>query len=166
MYDRKTDSYWTQIDGLAIVGPLVGSELTELSIDTVVWRDWKDLHPNSEVLSHDTGYLRKYGRDPYGNYYEEGFVWFPLEAEDDRIHAKTVVFGVEVDGIYKAYREDDLIETPVIEDVVNGVNLRIERGVDGVVSVTNLDSGEEIVKERDFWFAWYAFHPETELYEG
>ena len=24
---------------------------------------------------------------------------------------------------------------------------------------------EEIVKERDFWFAWYAFHPDTELYE-
>jgi hypothetical protein len=138
--------------------------LTELSIDTVVWRDWKDAHPSSEVLSHDTGYLRKYGRDPYGNYYEDSFVWFPLEAEDDRIHSKTVVFGVEVDGAYKAYREDDLIETSVIEDVVNGVNLRIERGVDGVVSVTNLDSGEGIVKERDFWFAWYAFHPETGLY--
>jgi hypothetical protein len=34
----------------------------------------------------------------------------------------------------------------------------------GIVTITNLDTGEEIVKERDFWFAWYAFHPETELY--
>ena len=28
------------------------------------------------------------------------------------------------------------------------------------------DNGEEIVKERDFWFAWYAFHPDTELYQN
>jgi hypothetical protein len=41
MYDRKTNSYWTQIDGLAIVGELTGMKLTPISLDTVVWRDWK-----------------------------------------------------------------------------------------------------------------------------
>lgn len=165
MYDRKTDSYWSQIDGVAIVGPLVGSELVAISIDTVVWGDWKDGHEDAEVLSQDTGFDRNYGRDPYGSYYEDSFVWFPLEAEDDRIHSKTVVFGIEIDGVYKAYREDDLIEDDLIEDVVGGVNIKIERGGDGIVRVTDVDSGLEIVKERDFWFAWYAFHPETELYE-
>ena len=35
---------------------------------------------------------------------------------------------------------------------------------EGIIKVTNLDSKEEIVKERDFWFAWYAFHPDTKLY--
>ena len=29
----------------------------------------------------------------------------------------------------------------------------------------SVDSGKGIIKERDFWFAWYAFHPETGLYE-
>ena len=51
MYDEETDTYWQQIDGKAIVGELTGQELKEISIDTVVWRDWKSAHPDSEVLS-------------------------------------------------------------------------------------------------------------------
>lgn len=164
MYDRKTNTYWSQIDGKAIVGPLTGSELIEISIDTVVWRDWKGGHPDAEVLSQETGFGRSYGRDPYGSYYEDSYLFFPVEGQDDRVHPKTVIFGIEVNGVHKACRENSLLENALIEDVVNGVNVKVERSGDGVVVVTNLDSGEEIVKERDFWFAWYAFHPETELY--
>jgi hypothetical protein len=164
MYDRKTNSYWTQIDGLAIVGELTGTKLTPISIDTVVWRDWKAAHSDSEVLSQDTGFVRPYGTDPYGSYYEDSFVWFPVEAEDTRIHPKTVIFGIEVDGAYKAYKEDDLKELGTIDDVVNGVRINVERDDAGVVTITNLDTGDEIVKERDFWFAWYAFHPDTDLH--
>jgi hypothetical protein len=165
MYDRKTDTYWTQIDGLAIVGQLTGQKLKAISIDTVSWADWKKAHPDSEVLSQDTGHIRAYGVDPYGNYYVDSFVFFPVEAEDDRIHPKTVVFGIELNGTYKAYKEDDLKKLNSIEDSVNGTKIKVERDETGIVSVTNLDNGEEIVKERDFWFAWYAFHPDTLLYE-
>ena len=58
-----------------------------------------------------------------------------------------------------------MIDKSVIEEEFNGANIRVERLDDGVVKINNLDSGEEIVKERDFWFAWYAFHPETEVYD-
>ena len=166
MYDRETDTYWTQIDGKAVVGELTGQQLEGISIDTVVWRDWKKEHPNSEVLSQSTGYSRQYGRDPYGNYYEDSNLFFPVDNEDNRIHAKTVVFGINVNGEFKAYQEKDLLDNPVIDDVVNGVNLKVERTPAGIVKITNTDSGEEIVKERDFWFAWYAFHPNTQLYES
>lgn len=164
MYDRKTNSYWTQIDGLAIVGELTGTRLKPVSIDTVVWRDWKVAHPDSEVLSQQTGYSRPYGKDSYGSYYEDSFLFFPVEAEDDRVHPKTVIFGIEVNNIYKAYREADLKELKAIEDTVGGIKIKVERDNSGIVRITNLDTGEEIVKERDFWFAWYAFHPDTNLY--
>ena len=165
MYDRLTQSYWTQIDGLAIVGSLTGQKLTPLSIDTVVWRDWKEEHPDSEVLSQETGHSRNYGRDPYGDYYEDSFIFFPVENEDDRIHAKTVIFGIEVNGKYKAYKEDDLINQPTIKDIFNEVDIEITRENSGIIRLTNTKTGEEIIKERDFWFAWYAFHPDTQLYE-
>jgi hypothetical protein len=165
MYDRLTDTYWTQIDGEAIVGELTGRKLTPVSIDTVTWREWKAVHPDSEILSQETGYSRSYGRDPYGSYYEDSFVMFPVENQDDRVHPKTVIFGIEVDGAHKAYREDDLKELGTIEDELNGKRLRVTRDEAGVVKIINLDSGDEIVKERDFWFAWYAFHPDTQLYE-
>ena len=164
MYDRLTNTWWTQIDGLAIVGERTGEELTEVSIDTVTWGEWKAVHPDSEVLSQDTGFRRSYGRDPYGSYYEESYLMFPVENDDNRIHPKTVIFGVEVDGIYKAYREDDVKRESPLEDTIGKARVRITRDAAGIVTFTNIDSGEEIVKERDFWFAWYAFHPETQVY--
>ncbi len=164
LYDRETDTYWTQIDGLAIIGELTGMELKQLSVDTVGWGDWKALHSEAEVLSQDTGFQRDYGFDPYGSYYVDSFIFFPVKESDDRVHPKTVVFGIEVNGEFTAYVEDDLIEQGVIEDTVAGTPVRVERRVDGTVTVTNTDTGEEIVKERGFWFGWYAFHPRTSLY--
>ena len=164
MYDRKTDTYWTQIDGKAILGELTGMVLKDINIDTVVWRDWKKAHPDSEVLSQDTGYFRSYGRDPYGNYYENSFLIFPVENEDNRIHAKTPVWGIEINGEFKAYIEADVREGD-IEDTVGGVSITISMDEAGIGKIVNVDTGEEIIKERDFWFAWYAFHPETGLYE-
>jgi hypothetical protein len=164
MYDRKTDTYWSQIGGLAIVGELAGRTLTPISLDTVAWRDWKATHPGSEVLSQDTGFDRDYGRDPYGDYCQESFIWFPVEGRDNRIHPKTVVFGIEVGGAYVAYREEELIKMRVIEDRIDGVRIRISRDAAGIVSVVNLGTDESIVKEREYWFAWYAFHPDTRLY--
>ena len=166
MYDELTDTYWMQIDGVAILGELTGQPLIPISIDTVVWRDWKASHPDSEVLSQETGISRQYGVDPYGNYYEDSFLIFPVENEDKRIHPKTIVFGIEVDGKFKAYKEDDLKELRVIEDSINGINIKLERMSDGRVVIINKETGEEIIKEIDMWFAWYAFHPDTELYEA
>ncbi len=164
LYDRKTNSYWTQINGQAIVGELAGRKLTPISIDTVVWRDWKKAHPDSEVLSQETGFIRPYGVDPYGSYYEDSFVFFPVENKDDRIHPKTKIFGIEMNGVYKAYPADDLKELGTVEDTVGGVRIKLERDDTGAVKITNLETGEEIVKDGTFWFAWYAFHPDTELY--
>jgi hypothetical protein len=75
-----------------------------------------------------------------------------------------VIFGVEVNGEFKAYKEEDLKEMQTIEDTVGGERIKIERDSSGAVRATNLETGEEILPERSFWFAWYAFHPETELY--
>ena len=164
MYDRKTDTYWSQLDGLAIYGELTGTQLKQVPMETVVWRDWKKQHPDSIVLSQDTGYFRNYGMDPYGGYYEDTFLLFPVKNRDDRIHPKTVIFGIEIEGNYKAYREDDLIESGPFEDNLAGISLKIERDDAGTVTVTNTATGEQIIEERTFWFAWYAFHPETGLY--
>jgi hypothetical protein len=164
MYDRQTETYWSQIDGLAIAGELSGQELTPISVDTVRWGEWKTAHPNSEVLSQETGFDRDYGRDPYSSYYANSYICFPVQGRDDRIHPMTVIFGIEIHGTYAAYREDDLIERGVIEDRINGVRIRISRDTTGTVTVLTLATQEPIVSTRSFWFSWYAFHPDTHLY--
>ena len=52
----------------------------------------------------------------------------------------------------------------VIEDVVGEIPIMLERDEARLVRAIRKDSGENILKVRCFWFAWYAFHPETEVY--
>jgi len=164
MYDRKTDTYWSQIGGRAILGPLTGMELKLFPADVTTWGEWMKVHPDSEVLSRETGSRRQYGSDPYGNYYESKRLIFPVDDSDDSLHPKAVIFGIKINDSYKAYSEFDVKAAKVIEDTVNGINVKVERDEAGIVTITNIETNKRIPHERDFWFAWFAFHPETKLY--
>jgi hypothetical protein len=62
MFDEATHSLWSSLDGTPVVGPLVGSGL-QLAIRPVVtttWGEWKREHPETTVLSLDTGFRRDY----------------------------------------------------------------------------------------------------------
>ena len=74
---------------------------------------------------------------------------------------------MEEDGVkYKAYKEEDLKTAGSIEDTVGGSAIKLEMGDIGMVTVKDVGTGDEIVKEINFWFSWYAFHPDTGLYDG
>ena len=163
MYDRKTGSYWSQIGGKAIVGEHTGKVLELISLQTVFWGDWKKLRPDAEVLSRDTGFRRSYGRDPYGSYYTEDWLMFPVDNSDSRLFRKAVVFGIEVDGTYKAYHQEAL-PSGSFADVVGSSEIEVTVSDVGEISFLHINTGKKIPFERDFWFAWVAFHPETEIY--
>ncbi len=102
MYDRQTDSRWPQILGVAINGPSRGRRLRELPLVWTSWRRWRAAHPDTVVLSTDTGFARSYGSDPYGSYnplggyYEpESGLFFPVMHEDSRLANKEVVVGAK-----------------------------------------------------------------------
>ncbi|PIS05261.1 MAG: hypothetical protein COT81_02055 [Candidatus Buchananbacteria bacterium CG10_big_fil_rev_8_21_14_0_10_42_9] len=165
MYDRLTDSYWSQIEGKAIVGEMTRAKLELLPADNVTWADWKRDHPQSQVLSRDTGYIRDYDRNPYGNYNASGAIYFPVDNQNDQLHPKDWVYGVEVNGAFKAYRYAALNASGSFEDNLGGQELTVNYDSDrDVITVYDAETGEEITGVRSFWFAWYAFHPGTDLY--
>ncbi len=171
MYSRtndkvKTESLWTQLGGKAIVGDFTGQKLTKVVLDTITWKNWKASHPKTKVLSRDTGFARDYDNDPYGSYYTEGGTIAPLENEDDRLFAKAIVLGIEVGDKTKAYPEEELKKTPKFTDTFAGKRIEIIRNSDGSVRMKNLTDNKEIIPEYGFWFAWAAFHPDTELYKA
>lgn len=120
MYDRKTESLWSQMLGMAIAGHKAGERLKFIPIDVMKFSDWVRLNPNTKVLSTDTGYPRPYGRDPYGNYYRSPLIWFPVENKDDRLFPKEIVYGIDMVTERKAYWMDALVKAGVINDVVAG----------------------------------------------
>jgi hypothetical protein len=101
MYDRVTDSEWPQLLGIAISGRLRAERLEELPLVWAPWGRWREAHPDTAVLSTDTGHLRSYGSDPYGSYtplggyYAGGDPIYPVLAESDQLDPKEVVVGVK-----------------------------------------------------------------------
>ncbi len=160
MYDRLTNSYWSQALGKAIVGELTGYELSTIPFDVIQWGDWKSLHPDSVVLTTNTGHVRAYGVDPYGNYYTETRIIFPVENTDDRMHPKEIILGFNDGDIYKAYKQQDVESAVTINDQINNnpiflvslypENARaFERTVDGKVLEFFFKDGSIIDKETN-----------------
>jgi len=123
MYDRKTDSLWSQQGGRAIVGKLAGERLKIRSADNIFWSEFRKAHPEAEVLSRKTGVSRDYSSDPYGEYYTTKGTLFPLENEDDRLFDKAITYGLEVNGETKAYAEEAIKRDGLINDVFADLNL-------------------------------------------
>lgn len=123
MYDRNTDSMWSQALGKAIVGEMTGFELKQIPFDLARWSDWKKLHPDTLVLSTDTGFSRPYGSEPYGDYYTDSRIIFPVKNSDDRMHPKEIIIGFENENSYKAYKLSDIESQKIVNDVINGQNL-------------------------------------------
>lgn len=167
MYNRaeneKDESLWSQVLGEGVVGVHTGKKLAVLPSDIIRFGDWKKLHPDTRVLSSDTGTLRDYGRDPYGDYYTSESVSFGANFRDTRLHPKTLVHGIELDGSYKAYAEGVLKESGEIEDTFAGKTIRATRTDLGNIRFEA--DGTPITSIPSFWFSWLAVHPETELYK-
>jgi hypothetical protein len=122
MYDRQTDTFWSQIEGKAIVGPLVPQELRLTTSTVTEWKKWKQSHPNTKVLSRDTGIYPKssYGDSPYEGFESSSRVGFGVDNVDDRLQSKTIVYGITIGNASKAYSEDVVSKVDVVNDVVNG----------------------------------------------
>lgn len=118
MYDRGTESLWSQALGQAIAGEHAGLKLERVPFDVAYWGDWKQLYPQSKVLSADTGFGRPYGADPYGDYYASSEIYFPVENQDDRLGPKEIIIGLENGGTYRAYRLQQIEDEHVINDSI------------------------------------------------
>ena len=106
MYDRQTDSLWNQFTGRPVTGKLTGSAtaLAVLPLVTTSWRAWRRAHPETTVLSLDTGFVRDYGPGiAYRGYFASPQLYFPAGVGDSRLAPKDKVFGLRTTGGVKAW---------------------------------------------------------------
>ena len=64
MYDRQTETLWSQFLGQAVEGELVGETLGIMASQIVMWSAWKEEHPDTLVLDTGGGVY-----DQYNSYY-------------------------------------------------------------------------------------------------
>lgn len=151
LYDRQTETYWSQIQGEAIVGPLVPTSLTLRPSTITTWADWRRGHPETEVLSRDTGIYPKatYAANPYADYANSSGVGFGVGPVDDRLEPKTLVYGLTVGGSSVAYPEDTVRQAEVINDEVGSVPVVVwEDPRDGGVRAFIRRSGNDTLTFR------------------
>ncbi len=165
MYDHQTESLWSQIRKEAVTGEMIGSRLTLLPLIHTTWKAWKKEHPQTLVLSTDTGYRRDYGRDPYAGYADTDRLIFSVGKIDPRFPPKTWILGVERNGITKAYPFPELDKGSVfIVDMLGAEEVRIEYDRNSRTARIKNKDGDDLPTVVACWFAWAAFHPKTEVY--
>lgn len=215
LFDRATGSHWAQMLEESVQGTLRGEVPARRPWVETRWDTWQALHPETRVVSSNTGYDRGgYTRYPYtnpssGDYRHNDDLLFPVANWDTRLDSKARVVGVLAGGAARAYPLAKILGAP-INDTLGGSPLVIfgdagndialafsrevgdqtlsfervpgeatvfpytlrdlETGSTWTVEGRALDgplAGEQLARMRQvisYWFAWAAFHPDTEVH--
>ena len=163
-------------------------KLEVLPIVLTTWSEWKQLHPETTVLSADTGYQRDYNVEPYKQYFQSKDLMFPVPIRDNRLAPKDFIFALRAGTKIRAYPLDLLLQKKMLRDTVGEINVVLVANAE-VKSVRayrcetdTVDSkwevSEDFLTSPDgtqkcarlpgnlaYWFGWYAQFPHTDLYE-
>lgn len=130
MQDEETGSWWQQVSGEAIQGPLKGQKLKPVLHDEIAFATWKQEQPQGRVLRPNPAIEAKGGYKPW----EEETAKFPVRVTtpiDQRLPPREVVIGIKVNNAAKAYPLAALQKQSPITDTIGGVPVVIVADVDG-----------------------------------
>lgn len=126
-YDRLTDSNWSQMRFEAVNGELMGEEPEVISLIETSWATWKEMYPDTKVVSRETGHNRNYSNYPYGDYKSNhNSLLFPVSKTDIRLPAKERVLGIMKGANVKVYPISRFAEeTQLIRDTFQGAPVAV-----------------------------------------
>jgi hypothetical protein len=161
MYDQDTQSLWNTLWGTPVLGPLVDEniQLERLSIVTTTWGEWRRRHPDTTVLSLDTGHFRDYSEgEAYREYFGTDDLMFTVPVLDHRLRNKDEVLGLvfpQQPDKPLAIAADYLSERPVYHDRIGDLRFVVltdDSGANRVYAVEDVTfitwDGERTVIDR------------------
>jgi hypothetical protein len=180
LYDRQTQSLWSQLLGQAISGPLKGTKLQAIALTHTTWADWRRQHPKTRVLSTNTGRARPYLRDPYAGYEASEELYFPVSLpaafRSVGLHPKERVLGVSVGGQHMAFPFVELAKSAnqnqrdtrdhEVSESLGGQAIVVRFNAEAGRATAYDARGNQLPAVVGFWFAWAAFHPETQVFRA
>jgi hypothetical protein len=163
MFDRESESLWTQVGARAVTGPARGRRLRVLRSRIEPWGAWRARHPDTTVLSAQTGHRRTYGVSPYGDYALSERLLFG-EKPDSRYHPKMPTLGLRLaDGTARAYPAAELVRAGGAASERFGDG-RVRVAYDPDLQAFEVEAPEAVEVIEGYWFAWIAFHPESQVF--
>ena len=128
MRDKETGSWWQQITGKAIYGPLRGASLDLVLSDELTFGEWKSEVADGKVLAPVPKYVKKYDSN-----WEADVAKLPvvISFPGTELKSRDVVVGLELEGASRAYPWDTLVKQSPVIDRVHGVPILVAVGPDG-----------------------------------
>jgi hypothetical protein len=162
MYDRQSESLWSQFEGRAIAGPLAGRKLESIRVSQPLAGAWAEAHPDSKVLARPDMYHIDYRYSPFAQYTIRDSIPFPVNAENDRYHPKRLVVGLVADGVSAAILDSAVMKAGGSIDLeFEGRPVRVRYDRDN--AVFSWEVPDDVQVTESYWFAWKAFHPDTRV---
>jgi hypothetical protein len=189
--DATTRSWWRQVNGEAITGPLKGQSLPEIFSIQSSLEEWTKLYPNTLIMQADSSFINSYSKNTD---YETGKSRRPLTGTDSLSgKPKSWVVGVRTGSASKAYDWNRLKTDRIIHDEIQGVPVLVVMAMDtagffaferpDAQARFTLDSAGMRYKQyhftlqgrgidtafslkplqayQEFWHSWQTFNPET-----
>ena len=130
MRDEETGSYWQQVTGSAIAGPLKGTQLKLVPQDELSFGLWKKEQPNGTVLAPMSRYAGKYEKATWET--EVGKLPTVIHGAKGTLADRETIIGVVINGSAQAYPLAKLTaQSPVLLDVRGGQPIMLVLGPDG-----------------------------------
>jgi hypothetical protein len=128
MRDKETGTWWQQITGKAIYGPMKGAALELVPYDELSFGQWKTEVSGGKVLAP----VHKYEKE-YDSKWEAEIAKLPLVISfpGTELKSRDVVVGLEIEGLARAYPWETVVKQSPIMDRVHGTPLLVVAEPDG-----------------------------------
>ncbi|PCK09927.1 MAG: hypothetical protein COA42_01320 [Alteromonadaceae bacterium] len=169
LYDKNTESLWSQMARTAVSGIYAGTALKQLNLEHTTWAHWVSQHPETKVLSEAQGFSRDYRRDPYSGYETSSRLYFKtLRRAPKTYHPKERILGVQFGSLSKAYPFTALRKhnKQYFRDKIGKHVYYITWHPDHQSASVRDASGKTTPSTIAYWFAWFAFHPDTQVFQA
>ncbi len=158
LFDRKTESLWTQFTGESLVGSLTGAKLKRYPFELLTFKQAKSLYPDAQIMSFDTGFRRDYLTDPFSEFATSADLISPVFNSSEKLRDKQLVVGFEFQDKYYAFTPDTMPE------ILEAGNDKITfTKTDAVITATLALTNAKIQLYQAYWYVWYDFYPQTAL---
>jgi hypothetical protein len=129
MRDEQTGTYWQQISGKAVSGPLRGSQLTPIHSDELNFGTWQSEEPRGTVLQDAARYRSGYARKDWDVHMQRAPT--VIDFREHGLKARDLLLGIQAFGASRAFPYDQVIREKLIVDRVGAEPVMLVVGEDG-----------------------------------